>query len=154
MNDVIAKVNDLYEIVAKKNEELTKLINISKENHARLEDIEKRQQAREVQLGERELKIGKMENVVFMKKEAERLLREAQELTEAMRKEKADFVAWTEKERADIAQCKRGVEKGVEEVKEREKLLEEEKKKLAQDKLTYREHIIREIGKMTNAANS
>jgi len=154
MTDVMTELNKLYEVLKKKDTELDRLITNSKEIRERQEKIQADQDAREVQLGERELKIGKIENVVVFKKEAERLLQEAQEITQKIQKDKADFTIWLNNEKEGVARARLGVDSCNEALKKREDEIEAEKKKLALDKVTYREHIIREIGKMTNAANS
>jgi chromosome segregation ATPase len=154
MNDVMTKLNSLYETVEMKNKELDKLLQTSREIKEKQEKIQSDLDNRELSLNQRELKIGAIENVVEFKKNAERLLNEAKEVTEKTLAERKDFEEYLRKERADIAQCRNGVTSSIDALKEREKALEEEKKKIALDKLTYREHIIREIGKMTNAPNT
>ena len=151
MNDTLKKINDLYEVVEKKNRELDKLLITAKEQLQILDKVRNDLNTREVGLNERELKIGKIESVLALKTEGTRLLNEAKEIHDKTIKERTDFMSSVDKERADIANCRRGADSCLEAIKEREEALEKEKKQLALDKVTYRENIIREIGKMTSA---
>lgn len=151
MNTIIEKINNLYEVMQAKDAELSKRITQVKIQLADLDNIKNTLNKRETNLNDRELKLGKIENAVVLKKEAEGMMMAAEEERNNIAKQRSEFTAWTEKERADIAQCRKGVDSSIEVIKEREAQIEQEKKQLALDKLTYRENIIREIGKMTSA---
>ena len=151
MNEIIKRLNDTYEATDKKSRELDKLLVTAQEQLKILDKVRGDLNAREVGLNEREGKIGKIESVLALKTEGTRLLNEAKEINDKTLAERKTFLEWLDKEKASLAHCQRGVDSSIQAIKEREEALEREKKQLSLDKVTYRENIIREIGKMTNA---
>lgn len=147
MNEVLNKINILYEQLQTKDKELTRLLGNAKEIKEKQELIQKAQDNRQQDLNDREFKIGKVESLLALKEEANRLLKEAQEISEKVKSERQIFEEWSEKERADIAQCRKGADSCLEAIKKREA-------DLAYDKKHYKEFIIREIGKVSNNANT
>jgi DNA repair exonuclease SbcCD ATPase subunit len=145
VNDLIAKVNALYEAADSKNKELTKLIDRSKENLAHLDKIKSDLDAREVSLNDREGRISKIENIVEAKKTAEKLLTEARDAMNLLQDEKVKFDRYREKELTDIRNCKVGIDSSIQAIKEREEKLLKYREALEKEKLTFKTDIIRQM---------
>jgi hypothetical protein len=145
MNDLIAKVNALYEAADSKNKELTKLIDRSKENLAHLDKIKSDLDAREVSLNDREGRIAKIENIVEAKKTAEKLLTDARDAMNLLQDEKVKFDRYREKELTDIRNCKVGIDSSIQAIKEREEKLLKDREALEKEKLTFKTDIIRQM---------
>lgn len=149
MNDLIAKVNALYEAAEHKNKELTKLIDRSKENLAHLDKIKSDLDAREVSLNDRELKLTKIENIVETKKTAEKLLTEARDAMNLLQDEKVSFDKYREKELADLQNAKIGIDSSIKAIKEREANLKALFDDLEKEKATFKNNIIRMMDRKT-----
>ncbi len=149
MNDLIAKVNALYEAAEKKNNELTKLIDRSKENLAHLDKIKSDLDAREVSLNDRELKLTKIENIVEAKKNAEKLLTDARDAMNLLQDEKVKFDRYREKELADFQNAKIGIDSSLKAIKEREANLNALFSDLEKEKSTFKNNIIRMMDRKT-----
>jgi predicted double-glycine peptidase len=149
MNDLIAKVNALYEAADSKNKELTKLIDRSKENLAHLDKIKSDLDAREVSLNDRELKLTKIENIVEAKKNAEKLLTDARDAMNLLQDEKVKFDRYREKELADLQNAKIGIDSSLKAIKEREANLKALFDDLEKEKSTFKNNIIRMMDRKT-----
>jgi hypothetical protein len=149
VNDLIAKVNALYEAAEKKNNELTKLIDRSKENLAHLDKIKSDLDAREVSLNDRELKLTKIENIVEAKKNAEKLLTDARDAMNLLQDEKVKFDRYREKELADFQNAKIGIDSSLKAIKEREANLNALFSDLEKEKSTFKNNIIRMMDRKT-----
>lgn len=145
MNDLIKRVNDLYEAAEHKNRELDKLLATTKEQLNILNKVKSDLEAREVSLGERELKVSKIENVVETRKEAERILNEALKAAELVKEEKKKFDAQKDKDIEDIRRLRDGIDSCNQALKEREAKLVTDRETLEREKLNYKMDIIKQM---------
>jgi len=147
MQEVTSAIKDLYKLLEKKFQEYTILSQECSRFRKQLDGEKVNLDLREQGIVALEIKHGIVENALRLQSEAEKIKKDAEMLLEVSCNERKIVTEWCDKEKRKAEQAIKDMESFIKAIHDREEKLKRDRKFLEEEKLNFKNTIIKSFDK-------